>query len=109
MFNQVLKKCQGFANDEKFKNVQDEILFLKAKCLYEVKKHDESLNTLYDLTKNYQNSKWVEECYIVMAKNYIAQNKISQANQTLDSIIQHSKDESLKEIAKSLKVNRKRK
>jgi tetratricopeptide (TPR) repeat protein len=109
MFNQVLKKCQGFAKDEKFKNVQDEILFLKAKCLYEVKKHDESLNTLYDLTKNYQNSKWVEECYIVMAKNYIAQNKISQANQTLDSIIQHSKDEKLKEIAKSLKVNRKRK
>ncbi len=109
MFTSVLNKCQSFAKNEKFKGVQDEILFLKAKCLYEVKRFNDSLNTLYDLTKNYQNSKWGEESYIVMAKNYIAQNKISQANQTLESIIQHSKDENLKEIARSLKVNRKKK
>lgn len=108
-FDQVVRNCNTFAKDERFKEVQDEILFLKAECLYELKRHDESLNALFDLTKNFQNSRRVEESYIVMAQNYIAQNKITQANQTLDSIIKNSNDEKLKERARSLKVERKNK
>lgn len=105
-FNQVLKSCQNFSKDKRFNEVQDELLFLKAESLYETKKYGESLNALFELTKKYQNSKWFDESYILMAKNYIAQNRITQANKTLDSIIKNSNDEKLKERAKSLMVKK---
>lgn len=101
-FDQVLKMSQGYLKDNRFASSFDEILFLKAESLYSTKKFGDSLNTLFDLTKKYQNSRWFDDCYILMAKNYIAQNRITQANKTLDSIIKNSNDEKLKDRAKTL-------
>ncbi|MDR2457949.1 MAG: tetratricopeptide repeat protein [Clostridiales Family XIII bacterium] len=102
-FSQALEKCKSSLKDKRFNEVKDEFLFIKAKSLYEIKKYNDSLKVLFDLTKTYQNSKWFDESYIWIAKNYIAQNKIPQAHKTLDSIIKNSTNEELKEKARSLK------
>lgn len=70
---------------------------------YENGMYDESLNLLFDLNSNYGSyADWVDKSYLLIAKNYIAQQELFQAKATLRSIIQHAKNEQVKLESKIL-------
>ena len=64
---------------------------------YENEAHDQSLDLLFDLNSNYGSYQdWIDKSYLLIAKNYIAQEELFQAKATLRSIIQHAKNEDVK-------------
>lgn len=61
---------------------------------YENGAYDQSLDLLFDLNSNYGSYQdWVDQSYLLIAKNYIAQEELFQAKATLRSIIQHANNE----------------
>ncbi len=68
-----------------------EAQYLMAKAQYEQGKYAESIETLYDLNKNfslYEN--WLGESFLLIADNYIALEENFQAKATLESLIENS-------------------
>lgn len=63
---------------------------------YESAQHESSLELLFELNANYGSYlEWVDQSYLLIAKNYIAMDQLFQAKATLRSIIQHSKNEQI--------------
>ncbi|WP_424960958.1 tetratricopeptide repeat protein [Ekhidna sp.] len=70
---------------------------------YNNEAHDQSLDLLFDLNSNYGSYQdWIDKSYLLIAKNYIAQEELFQAKATLRSIIQHAKNEDVKSEAQRL-------
>ncbi|MFQ3576090.1 MAG: tetratricopeptide repeat protein, partial [Cytophagales bacterium] len=76
--------------------------YLFAKLLYHQKDFKQSLDKLFYLNEKYANyQKWVNQSFLLIAENYISLGEIFQANATLNSIIEHSKDDSIVQQAKN--------
>ena len=70
---------------------------------YEQNEHKKSLDLLFDLNANLGSyTEWVDQSYLLIAKNYIAMEELFQAKATLRSIIQHASNESIKEESTTL-------
>ncbi|WP_425391546.1 tetratricopeptide repeat protein [Ekhidna sp.] len=70
---------------------------------YNEGKHEESLNTLFDLNAAYGSYQdWIDRSYLLIARNYITMEELFQAKATLRSIIQHAKNEEVKSEADTL-------
>lgn len=64
---------------------------------------EKSLNTLFDLNANFGSyTEWVDQAYLLIARNYIAMDELFQAKATLRSIIQHSKNDGIIKDAQAL-------
>ena len=60
----------------------------------------ESLGILFDLNSKFSSyAEWIDQSYLLIADDYLKMNEFFQAKATLRSIIQHSKNEEIKEIA----------
>jgi tetratricopeptide (TPR) repeat protein len=78
-----------------------EAQYLMAKIQYDQGKHAESIETLYDLNKNfslYEN--WLGKSFLLIAENYIALEENFQAKATLNSLIENSPLPDIREQAK---------
>lgn len=72
---------------------------------FQNEEYDQSLDLLFALNSNYGSyTEWVDKSYFLIAKNYIEMGEMFQAKATLRSIIQHSKNEVVKENSRSLLV-----
>ena len=61
---------------------------------FQSSKFDESLDILFQLNADFGSyTNWVDQSYLLIAKNYIEKEELFQAKATLRSIIQHSKNE----------------
>ncbi|WKN32036.1 tetratricopeptide repeat protein [Porifericola rhodea] len=77
-----------------------EAQYLMAKIQYDQEKYAESIETLYDLNKNfslYEN--WLGLSFLLIAENYIALEENFQAKATLTSLIENSPLPSIREQA----------
>ena len=78
-----------------------EAQYLMAKIQYEQGKYAESIETLYDLNKNfslYEN--WLGLSFLLIAENYIALEENFQAKATLNSLLENSPLPNIREQAK---------
>jgi TolA-binding protein len=87
-------------------NAQDingaEAQYLVGDVFYKQKKHNESLAALFDLKSRFSAyPKWYNKGFLLIADNYIAQKENFQAQATLNSIIENSKDKETVAAAKS--------
>jgi TolA-binding protein len=79
-----------------------EAQYLMAEIQYKQKNYKQSLETLYDLNKNFAAySQWLDKSFLLIADNFIALNENFQAKATLNSIIEKSADSATKEVAKA--------
>ncbi|NJO01847.1 MAG: tetratricopeptide repeat protein [Bacteroidia bacterium] len=86
---QVFQQVANNASDETGAEAQ----YLLAEIYYRQKKHQQSLETLFDLNKRYTNyEKWRGRSFLLIADNYIAMDEIFQARATLQSLIDKSPD-----------------
>lgn len=68
-----------------------EAQYLMAKAQYEQGKYAESIETLYDLNKNFSLYEyWLGQSFLLIADNYIALEENFQARATLESLIENS-------------------
>jgi TolA-binding protein len=67
-----------------------EAQYLIGEIQYKEQKYKQSLETLYDLNKNFQYKEWLGKSNLLIADNYIALNEIFQAKATLNAIIEKS-------------------
>ena len=59
--------------------------------------YKKSLDLLFNLNTNYGSyTQWVNKSYLLIARNYMEMDKLFQAKATLRSIIQHAKNEEVK-------------
>lgn len=78
-----------------------EAQYLMAKAQYEQDKHAESIETLYDLNKNFSlYEKWLGRSFLLIADNYIALEENFQAKATLQSLIENSPVQEIVQTAK---------
>ncbi len=71
-----------------------EACYIIAKDLHNCNKHEQSLEQLFKLTRNYIGyNTWINKAFILIADNYISLDKKFQAKATLESILNKSKDE----------------
>ncbi len=70
---------------------------------YEETDYKLSLDLLFDLNANFGSyTEWVDKSYLLISKNYIGLEELFQAKATLRSIIEHAKNEDVKDEAKVL-------
>lgn len=68
-----------------------EAQYLMAQIQFDQGKYVESIETLYDLNKNFSiYEDWLGESFLLIADNYIALEEIFQAKATLNSVIENS-------------------
>lgn len=87
-------------------NAQDingaEAQYLVGDVFFKQKKYNESLAALFDLKSRFSAyPKWYNKGFLLIADNYIAQKENFQAQATLNSIIENSKDKETVTAAKS--------
>lgn len=87
-------------------NAQDingaEAQYLVGDVFFKQKKYNESLAALFDLKTRFSAyPKWYNKGFLLIADNYIAQKENFQAQATLNSIIENSKDKETIAAAKS--------
>ena len=65
--------------------------------------YEKSLDILFDLNANYGSyTQWVDKSYLLIARDYVAMDELFQAKATLRSIIQHSKNQEIKDESQKL-------
>ncbi|WMN10965.1 tetratricopeptide repeat protein [Marivirga salinae] len=75
--------------------------YMIALMQYNSKDYQESINTLFELNKNFGSyAKWLGKSFLLIADNYFAMGEIFQAKATLNSIIENSDSRVLKDEAK---------
>ncbi|MEP1782203.1 tetratricopeptide repeat protein, partial [Reichenbachiella sp.] len=68
-----------------------EAYYYISKIYYDQAKYDRALESLFVLTNNFKNyENWLGEAYLLMADIYIETNELFQAKATLNSLIEHS-------------------
>ena len=68
-----------------------EAQYMLARILYDEGKHNESIEALYDLNKNFSiYDNWLGQSFLLVADNYIALDETFQAEATLNSVIENS-------------------
>ncbi|WP_258104968.1 tetratricopeptide repeat protein [Marinoscillum sp. MHG1-6] len=78
-----------------------EAKYYVAKAYYQKKQYGPSLETLFDLNKNYGSyPEWIGRSFLLIADNYIATDELLQAKATLNSIIENAQDERIVQEAK---------
>ena len=91
-------------------NVQDErgaeAKYYISKILYDKKDYKQSLKSLFELTDKYAAfDNWVGKAFLLMSDNYLATDELFQAEATLNSLIENSSSEEIKQQAREkLKV-----
>ncbi|HEY8400970.1 MAG TPA: tetratricopeptide repeat protein [Cytophagaceae bacterium] len=79
-----------------------EAQYLIAEVLHKQEKYKQSLETLYDLNKNFSSYQyWVGRSFLLIADNFIAMDEIFQAKATLNSIVEKFPDKEIVGKAKS--------
>ena len=69
---------------------------------YQQKQYQQSLNTLFEMNENFSAyDEWLGKAFLLIADNYIALNEIFQAKATVNSIIQYSQLDNIKEDARA--------
>lgn len=87
---------QAISNFRKALNTAKDIYgaeaqYLMALAQYEQKKYNESIETLYDLNKNFSIYEyWLGQSFLLIADNYVALDEDFQAKATLESLIKNS-------------------
>ncbi|MEP1032421.1 tetratricopeptide repeat protein [Ekhidna sp.] len=72
---------------------------------YKNGEYKKSLDLLFNLNSNYGSyTQWVDQSYLLIARNYIELNELFQAKATLRSIIQHSNNETIKQESNILLI-----
>ncbi|MEO9484648.1 MAG: tetratricopeptide repeat protein [Ekhidna sp.] len=70
---------------------------------FQESEYEKSLDILFLLNSDYGSyTQWVDESYLLIARNYIEMDELFQAKATLRSIIQHSKNEDVKVKSQTL-------
>lgn len=95
---------------ETFKTISDEADIYAAEAnyyialiAYDKDNYDQSLELLFALNSKYGSySKWIDQSYLLIAKNYLAKNELFQAQATLKSIVEHTKDKDVKTTAQKM-------
>lgn len=79
-----------------------EAYYYISKIYYDQAKYDRALESLFVLTNNFKNyENWLGEAYLLMADIYIETNELFQAKATLNSLIEHSALNDVKDKAAS--------
>ncbi|WP_082338038.1 tetratricopeptide repeat protein [Roseivirga seohaensis] len=79
-----------------------EAQFMVGKIFYQQKQYQQSLNTLFEMNENFSAyDEWLGKAFLLIADNYIALNEIFQAKATVNSIIQYSQLDNIKEDARA--------
>ena len=79
--------------------------YMIALMQYNSKEYQESINTLFELNKNFGSyAEWLGKSFLLIADNYYAMEEIFQAKATLNSIIENADSRVLKDEAQ-LKLN----
>jgi TolA-binding protein len=79
-----------------------EAQYLTAEILFKKKEYNQSINTLYELNKDFsQFQRWKDKAFLLIADNFIAMGNTYQATATLNSIISESPDKKTKDAAKA--------
>ena len=74
--------------------------YMIALMQYNSKKYQESINTLFELNKNFGSyAEWLGKSFLLIADNYYAMEEIFQAKATLNSIIENADSRVLKDEA----------
>ncbi len=84
---QLFTRTVAAAKDENGAEAQ----YLLARILYDEGQHNKSIETLYELNKNfsiYEN--WLGQSFLLVADNYVALDEDFQAEATLNSVIENS-------------------
>ncbi len=80
--------------------------YLLARIYYEKGNYQSSLETLFDLSKNFSMYEyWLGKSFLLISDNYIAMNEQFQAKATLESIIENASDAEIVDEAKT-KLNK---
>ena len=78
--------------------------YLLAKIFYDQSQNSQALETLYSLNENFSNyDYWVGKSYILIAEIFISMDEMFQANATLESLIENTQINEIKERASELK------
>lgn len=78
-----------------------EAQYLLAKIHYEAGDYKQSLETLFELNKQFSTYQaWTNQAFLLIADNYMALDELFQAKATLQSIIEHATDEAIIASAK---------
>ena len=84
---QLFTRTVEAAKDENGAEAQ----YLLARILYDEGKHNESIEALYELNKNFSiYEDWLGQSFLLVADNYIALDEDFQAEATLNSVIENS-------------------
>ncbi len=68
-----------------------EAQFLLGQIFYQQKRHQESLNTLFEFSESFADyESWLGKAFLLVADNYIALDELFQAKGTVKSIIDNS-------------------
>jgi TolA-binding protein len=81
-----LLRTLNAAKDENAAEAQ----YLIGEIQYKEQKYKQSLETLYDLNKNFQYKEWLGRSNLLIADDYIALDEIFQAKATLNAVIEKS-------------------
>lgn len=78
--------------------------YILATIFYNQSKNNQALETLYALNENFSNyNYWVGKSYLLIAEIFISMSEDFQANATLESLIENTSLEEIREEAKELK------
>lgn len=96
------------AQDEFIKVINDsrneagaEAKYLLAKVFHQQNKYNRSLETLFDLNRNYGSYPyWIGRSFLLIADNYLAMDELLQAEATLNSIVANAKNEEIVALAR---------
>jgi TolA-binding protein len=78
-----------------------EAKFFLSKILFDKKDYSQSMKSLFELTETYSAyDKWMGKAFILMSDNYLATDELFQAEATLNSLIENSSSDELKEEAR---------
>ena len=80
--------------------------YLLAKVFYSQSQKNQALETLYSLNENFSNyDYWVGKSYLLIADIFISMNEGFQANATLESLIDNTDIDEIRDEALELKNN----
>lgn len=86
----AVKVYKAIADEPRYRNYprMDEALFYYAYTLQSAKYATEARKVLHKLIKDYPNSQYIPDAYLVFADYYFAQNSLANAEQFYDKVLQ---------------------
>ena len=82
-----------------------EAQYLLANAEFKIKAYNASLNALFDLIEKFPyNKKYLDQAFFMLADNYVNLGNLEQAKETLNSIINQSKNKKNIQLAKQRKA-----